>query len=250
MKTIRTKNIIKFCQDYLEVEKFRDYCHNGLQVEGSEKVDKIITGVSFSVALAQEAIKRKAQMIIVHHGIFGNQIGSQPQIKGFLRERLKLLLENNINLAGFHLPLDAHPKIGNNISLCRLLGIKKCKTLDVGFIGELGEAMNFKVFAKMVNRKLNTKSYIIDAGPNKVKKVGIISGGASPEFKLAYEAGADTYICGDVREEIVRGVIETGINFINAGHYNTEKLGVQNLGNLLTRRFGVKVEFVDVPCDV
>ncbi len=249
-KKVKTKDIIDFCQKYLEVNNFSDYCFNGLQVEGCSKVGKVVTGVSLSVALIKEAIKRQAQIIIVHHGIFGNQIGNNPQIKGFLRQRLKLLLENDINLAGFHLPLDAHPKIGNNISLCRLLGIKKCTPLDVGFIGELERGVKFDKFVEMVNKKLGTKSYIIAAGPKLVKKVGVISGSASPMFALVSEAGADTYLCGDVREGIVRGVIETGINFINAGHYNTEKLGVKNLGNLIARRFGVEVEFVDIPCDV
>ncbi len=249
-KRIKTKNIIDFCQEYLEVNNFSDYCLNGLQVEGCPKVNKIVTGVSLSTALIKEAVKKQAQMIIVHHGIFGNQIGNNPQIKGFLRQRLKLLLENDINLAGFHLPLDAHPKIGNNISLCRLLGIRKCKPLNVGFIGELEREVRFDKFVDIVNRKLGTRSYTIAAGPKLVKRIGVISGGASPEFELAYEASADTYICGDVRESVVRGIIEIGINFINAGHYNTEKLGIKNLGNLIARRFGIKVEFVDIPCDV
>ncbi len=249
-KKIKTKDIIDFCKKYLEVNNFSDYCLNGLQIEGCLKVDKIVTGVSLSVALIKETIKRRAQMIIVHHGVFGNQIGNNPQIKGFLRQRLKLLLENNINLAGFHLPLDVHPKIGNNISLCRLLGIKKCKPLDIGFIGELKQEIEFNKFVEIVNKKLDTKSYIIAAGPKLVKRVGVISGSASLRFELAYEAGADTYLCGDVRESIVRGVIETGVNFINAGHYNTEKLGIKNLGDLIARRFGVKVEFVDIPCDI
>ena len=195
-------------------------------------------------------------MIMVHHGIFKNNIPELPEIKGILKNRLKLLLENNINLAGFHLPLDAHPIIGNNISLIELLDLKKTKALnspqygDIGFIGEYGQALDFKDFVDLVNKKLGTNSYYINAGSKKVKKVGIISGGASEDFIFAQEQGADTYLCGEVKEEIVRAVEELKINFVNAGHYNTERLGVMNLGKLIQKKFKIAVEFVEVPNDV
>jgi len=254
--SVETKKIIKYCEEYLKTDKWQDYCHNGLQVEGAHKVNKIITGVSFSQALIEIAIKKHAKLIMVHHGIFKSQLPEPPEIKGVLRNRLKLLLENNINLAGFHLPLDAHPVIGNNISLIKLLGLKKTDVInskmygDIGFIGEYKEAMKFGDFYNLVSEKLETEPYAIPAGPRKVKRVGIISGGASPDFEAAVELGVDTYICGDVREEVVRAVEESKINFINAGHYNTEKLGIQNLGKLVEKKFSIKAEFVDIPCDV
>ena len=127
---------------------------------------------------------------------------------------------------------------------------KKIKKFSVGFYGELGIKQNFKEFVKKVDKNLQTKSYVIPAGKNEIKKISVISGAASPYFKKAAELGADTYLCGDVREEVVRAVEETGINFINAGHYNTEKMGIQNLGKLIAKKFKIKVEFVDVPCDV
>lgn len=248
--------IVKFCEEYLQIKNFKDYCCNGLQVEGTDKINKIITGVSFSQKFVKKAIEKKAQMIIVHHGIFKNDIGELPVIKGVIKNRLKLILKNNINLCGFHLPLDAHPIIGNNISLIKLLELKKIGVIDtpdygaIGFIGEVKQPTTFAKFVELVNKKLNTKSYIISAGSKNVKKVGIISGGASPNFQSAIEFGADTYLCGDVREEVVRAVEEAEINFINAWHYNTEKLGVQNLGNLIAKKFKIKVEFVNIPCDV
>jgi dinuclear metal center YbgI/SA1388 family protein len=248
--------IVKYCEDYLEVKKFPDYCIDGLQVEGADKIDKIVTGVSLSIKLINEAIKRKAQMIIVHHGLFKNQIGTPPQIKGYVKNRLKLILENNLNLCGFHLPLDAHPVIGNNISLAKLFGLINIKPLNtreygaIGFIGQFSTNKSFKDFVKEADKKLKTRSVIISAGPDKIKSLGIISGGASPDFQSAAKFGADTYLCGDIREDIVEAVYETGINFINAGHYNTEKLGIQNLGNLLAKKFGVKVEFVDIPNEI
>ncbi|MFH1523019.1 MAG: Nif3-like dinuclear metal center hexameric protein [Patescibacteria group bacterium] len=253
---IERDKIVKYCEDYLKVKDFKDYCVNGLQIEGDPKVSKIITGVSLSKQLIEVAIKKEAKMIIVHHGIFKNQIGELPQIKGVLKNRLRILLENNINLLGFHLPLDAHPIIGNNISLLKLLDLKKVGAIntpdygEIGYIGEVKQEIKFNDFVALVNERLQTNSYVIPSGPKIIKKVGIISGGASPNFKETVELGADTFICGDIREEIVRAVEEVKINFINAGHYNTEKLGIQNLGNLIANKFKIKVEFIDIPCDI
>lgn len=247
---METKKIVKYCEDYLKVKDFEDYCVNGLQVEGAPKVSKIITGVSLSEKLIREAIKKQAKMIMVHHGLFVKQIGKPPCVKAVVRNRLKLLLENDINLCGFHLPLDAHPVIGNNISLCKLFNIQKTEPFDVGFVGELKQAIALEDFYNLICDELETQPYIIPAGPKKIKKIGVISGGASPDFQQAVELGADTYLCGDAREEVVEAVQEAKINFINAGHYNTEKLGIQNLGNLIAMKFKIKVEFVDVPCDV
>lgn len=242
--------IIKFCEEYLQVKKFEDYCHNGLQVEGTGKINKIITGVSFSRALIEKAIEKKAQMIIVHHGIFGNAFEKPPVIKNFMRNRLKLLLTNDINLAGFHLPLDAHPIIGNNISLCRLLGVKNPQPFAVGFYGSLNKEVGLIDLTKLINKKLNTKSSVVFGGNGKVKKLGIVSGGASTDFVEAAELGADTLLCGDLQEHVVRAAEEMNINIINAGHYNTEKLGIQNLGNLIAKKFKIKAEFVDIPCEI
>jgi dinuclear metal center YbgI/SA1388 family protein len=242
--------IVKYCEQFLKVDQFQDFCKNGLQVEGCDRVERIVAGVSFSRALIEAAIQRKAQMIIVHHGLFGSPFGNPTVIKGFSRSRLKLMLANDINLCGFHLPLDAHPTIGNNISLCRLLGVAKTKPFSVGFIGELRKPVDFKAWLKTVEQKLGVKAYAIAAGPAKSRRVAIVSGGASPEYKMAAELGADSFLCGDIREEHVRSIEEIGINFINAGHYNTEKLGIQNLGRLIAGEFKVSVEFVDIACSI
>ncbi len=254
--TVSRDKIIKFCEEYLQVNKFADYCHNGLQIEGAEKIEKIIIGVSFSEALIKEAINKKAQMIIVHHGLFTKDIATPPEINGYLKNRLKLLLSNDINLAGFHLPLDAHAVIGNNISLAKLFGLKNIKPIDtpdygqIGFVGDFSISKLFSDFTEEVNKKLDTKSYVIATGPKRISRLGIISGGASTDYVEAVKMKADTYLCGDIREGLVERIKETKINFINAGHYNTEKLGIKNLGKLIAKRFKVKVEFVDIPCDV
>ncbi len=242
-----SKIITKYCQKYLKVKDFEDYCHNGCQIEGAEEVSRIITGVSLSRQLIESAIEKKAQMIIVHHGLFGDLIGTPPIIKGVTRDRIKQLLENNINLLGFHLPLDAHAEIGNNISICHKLKIDKLEVFNVGFIGELKADIDFDEFLEKTNKVLDTNSYSIQAGNKKVKRVGVISGGSSKMLQNAKEKGADTYICGDVGESTIREVEEANMNFINAGHYNTEKFGVQNLGELLIEKFGIEAEFVDIP---
>lgn len=240
---------MEYCNDFLKVGEFKDYCVNGMQVEGNPKVSRVVMGVSISAAFIKAALKKRAQMLIVHHGFFG-EIGNPPQIQGVVRERLKLLLQNNLTLCGYHLPLDAHPKIGNNVSLCELFELENLSPCEVGFVGELPAPTPRQAFVESVNYKLGVKSFVIAAGPAKVRRVGIISGGASPEFAIAASMGADTYICGDVRENVVRMVEESGINFINAGHYNTEKLGIKNLGDLIKKRFRVPVEFIDIPNEV
>lgn len=234
----------------MEVKNFSDYCHNGLQVEGMKEITKIVLGVSLSAELVRRSVVSKAQMIMVHHGLFNDNIGRPVQIKGVTKNRLSLLLKNDLNLCGFHLPLDAHPLIGNNISLCRLFGIKDVRPIDVGFIGILTKPMGLKSFVALVNKKLSTNSYYLACGPKTVKKIGVISGASSPDFKLAAEFGADTYLCGDIRESVVEAVKEMEINLINAGHYNTEKLGIQNLGKLLEKKFKVKTEFIDIPNNI
>lgn len=242
--------IIKFCNDYLKVTDFEDGCFNGLQIEGKEDITKIITGVSLSKALIEKAIEKQADMIMVHHGFFQNDIPSPLCLAGYRRDRIKLLLENDINLAGYHLPLDAHPIIGNNISLCRMLSVKKVKPFSAGFIGELEKEMDFERFRKKVETQLCTHIFAMPAGNKKIKKIAIVSGGDSPEFEAAFLAGADVFVTGDIREDVVRKIEEVGINFINAGHYNTEKEGIRNLGELAAKKFKLKVEFVDVPNEV
>ncbi|MDF1498375.1 MAG: Nif3-like dinuclear metal center hexameric protein [Patescibacteria group bacterium] len=249
MSVKRTK-IIEYLNNYLRIDDLEDGCVNGLQIEGKEKISKIVTGVSLSQRLISEAISKKAEMLIVHHGFFVNAVPSPLQINGFWKNRIKMILENDLNLAGYHLPLDAHPLIGNNISLAKLFGAKNCQPFDVGFVGELDKEMDFKKFVVLVEKELGVKSFVLPYGKKKIKKVAVISGGASPYYIQAIEMGADVFVTGDMRENVVREVEESGINVINAGHYNTEKLGIQNLGKLLEKKFKVKVEFVDVSCEV
>ena len=245
--SVKRDEIIEYLNEYLSVGDFEDGCVNGLQIEGNENISKIVTGVSLSERLINEALSKKADMMIVHHGFFADSVFSPLQLKGIMKKRIKMILENDINLAGYHIPLDVHPLIGNNISLAELFGAKNCKPFDVGFIGELDEEIKFDKFVSLVDKKLNVKSFALSYGKNMIKKVAVISGGASPYYNKAMKIGADVLVTGDMRENIVREAEEIGINIINAGHYNTEKLGIINLGKLVEKKFGVEVEFVDVP---
>ena len=251
-KFVSLDEIINFCCEYLDCKSFTDYCVDGLQIEGSNKISRIVTGVSWSQKLVQYAIDTQAEMVFVHHGLFGNMLGDAPllSIKGYMKGRLAQLLTHNINLAGFHLPLDAHPEIGNNASLCRLFSIENIEKFDVGFIGTRKGEVTIDDFVFEVNKKLSAKSAVVYGGNKQVKRVAIISGGASGDFLAASELGADTFICGDLREDVVRAAEEQGISIIAAGHYNTEKLGIQNLGKLVSDKFGVESEFFDVPCEI
>ena len=247
---VKRDKIIEYLNEYLKVEDFEDGCVNGLQIEGKENISKIVTGVSLSQRLISKAVKKKADMIIVHHGFFSGAIPSPLQLKGIYKNRIKAILFNDINIAGYHLPLDAHSLIGNNISLARLFGAKRCKPFDVGFVGQLDKEMSFDKFVDLVDRKLGVKSFVLPYGKKKIRKVAVISGGASPYYVQAIEMGADVFVTGDIRENVVREAEESGINIINAGHYNTEKLGIQNLGKLIKKKFKIDVEFIDVPCEV
>ena len=250
MKSASRDEIVKFCSDYLSVKDFEDYCHNGLQVEGAAKVTKIVCGVSWSKKLVQHAIDTKAEMVLVHHGLFGDMLGKPPVIDGYMKGRLVQLLTHDISLVGFHLPLDAHPTIGNNASLCKLLGVKQLEKYDVGFVGNLTKAVTLEAFVADVNKKLNTDSIVIDGGKKQVKRVGIVSGGAARWVYGAAKMGVDTFLCGEPSEDTVRSTEELGVSLIAAGHYNTEKLGVTNLGKLVAKEFGIKAEFFDVPCEI
>ena len=248
--------IIGYLNKYLKVDDFQDHRFNGLSIEGKENISKIVTGITLSQRLIKKALNRKADMIIIHHGFsFANDLPSQS-LEGFMKERIKMILCNDISLAGYHLPLDAHPIIGNNVSLAKLFSLEKIRQFDTSFggdfgtIGELKRTIDFENFVELVNKKLEVKSFVLPYGKTKIKKIAIISGSGSKEFGNIYKLGADVYLTGDIKESVVRQIEETGINFINAGHYNTEKLGIQNLGKLVEKKFKVKTEFIDVPCEV
>ena len=247
---MRRDDLTDFLTTYLRTEEYDDYCPNGLQVEGRSEVSKIVTAVSASVDLFNEAILRKADTIIVHHGIIWNF--ERPLYQGGYRERVRLLLEHNMNLYGFHLPLDAHEEVGNNAQLCSLLGVKNVQSFGnhqgqvIGMRGEI-KPTSKEVFFAHISDVVSREPVVFDFGPDQIKTVGIVSGDALKEIKQAVAAGLDIYITGEVSEHIMHYAKEEKIHFISAGHYATEKFGIIALGELLKDKFGLDVSFVDIP---
>ena len=251
MKHALTRDkLTKFLNDYLSIDAFNDDCPNGLQVEGAGMVRKIVTGVSASVQLFEQAIAQNADTIIVHHGLIWNY--ERPLYRGGYRERVRLLIENEINLYAFHLPLDAHPIAGNNARLGQLLGLINLKPFGeykgqmVGIKGEIKSCEKDKFFRK-ITEIVGRKPLIFDYGPDRIRSVGIISGGAQKDIRQAVAAGLDLYLTGEVNEQIMAFAQEERIHFVSAGHYATEKFGVLALSDLINKKFKIDVTFVEIP---
>ncbi|MBN2009197.1 Nif3-like dinuclear metal center hexameric protein [candidate division KSB1 bacterium] len=240
-------DILEWIHSTLNVDEFDDYCVNGLQVQGTPEIKTIVCGVSVSQRLFELAIKKRADMILVHHGMFWKSDKHPMKITGILYKRLAMLIKSDINLAGYHLPLDAHPVLGNNAQIVQRLGLKIQEPVDVGFIATAAPPILFNNLIQKVNNILETESIVFPFGPAKTSKILIISGGSSSAYPLALKHGADTFLAGSIKESQVREFEEHGLNFINAGHYNTEKFGIQSLCAEIQKQFGIVCEFIDIP---
>lgn len=248
---VKRTQLINYMNDFLNINEFKDYCHNGLQVEGAEEINQIALGVSLSRRLIEAASKYGCEMILVHHGIFKNDIPSPLCLTGIHKERIKLLLMHDINLVGYHLPLDANGMVGNNISIANALKLNNIKPVDVGFSGDVNYG-SFKTgdFANILKNDvfgadIDVKSFMY--GPDKISRICVISGGSSDYWQMAVDSGADTFICGSISENVVRLVEEAKMNLFGVGHYNSEKMGVKNLGKHIESVFNVKTIFYDIP---
>ena len=248
----RRDDLIADLDSLLEPEAFRDLGPNGLQVPGVEEVDRVVTGVTASRALIDAAIERDAQLVLVHHGLFWDfhPTGLSP----ILAERLRPLFRHDVNLAAYHLPLDGHEAVGNNALLAERLGCSTHSPFGSGFgrpIGRVGhfgdggiEAVTlFERVAEVCGRP----PLVFDAGPARIQRLGIVSGGAAKSLPEAIAAGLDAFLTGEPAEHVMADAREAGIHFIAAGHYATETFGVRALGDRLARDFGIEHVFVDVP---
>jgi len=239
--------IIEYINHFLNIREFDDLSVNGLQVEGRAEIEKIVLGVSVSERLFQAAVKQQADMVIVHHGAFWKNAPAPPILTGMFRKRMALLIKNDINLAAYHLPLDAHAEIGNNAGIMRRLNVEPIKSVEVGLLGRLNEPVPIETFVERVNNKLQTNVQVFPFGSPDVQQLLVISGASSRYYQLALDNDADTFLGGDIKENVVRELEEVGLNFINAGHYNTEKFGVQALGEKLAQQLNVSCKFIDIP---
>ena len=234
----------------LNIDKFRDYAPNGLQVEGRAEVTRIVTGVTASQALLDAAVEYGADAVLVHHGYFWK--GEAPVIRGMKKQRIATLIQHDISLLGYHLPLDAHPELGNNAQLAMLLGIRNEGVMDerelqsVGNIGSVSEPVSLADFGQQVATALAREPLLIGGGDHPVKRIAWCTGGAQGYIQQAFELGADTYLSGEISEHTVHFARENGIHYIAAGHHATERYGIKALGNHLAEQFGLEHRFIDI----
>jgi dinuclear metal center YbgI/SA1388 family protein len=230
----------------LQTASYKDYCPNGLQVEGRAEVRRIATGVTASQQVLDAAIAWGADAILVHHGYFWR--GEDAAITGLRKQRLARLLCNDVSLLAYHLPLDAHPELGNNAQLGKLLGLTEQGRFgeqNIACVGELEPQQTLAQFAAWIGGRLQRAPQIIGDNAASIRKVAWCSGGAQGYFEAAIAQGADAYISGEISEQSFHLAQESGVAFIAAGHHATERLGIRALGAHLAERFGLEHRFFD-----
>ncbi len=247
---IELSHLIRQLDDYLDSASIADYCPNGLQVQGRSEVRRVISGVTASQALIEAAIEQQADAILVHHGYFWK--GENPVVTGMKQRRLKSLLQHDISLIAYHLPLDIHPRVGNNVQLARQLGLTITGPLQagnpksVGLIGELDSPLDSAALAAHIGSCLQRTPMVIDAG-RPIRTLGWCTGGAQSYIDHAIAAGVDAFITGEISEHSTHSALENGISYFAAGHHATERYGVQALGNWLAAELGLEHQFIDCP---
>lgn len=249
MSTSRDE-ILKTLKTLLRPEQFKDYCPNGMQVQGKPQVQRLVSGVTACQALIDRAIEVKADMLLVHHGYFWR--GEDETITGIKKTRVEALLKHNINLLAYHLPLDVHPELGNNAALGRLLGFKTTGDLgkqnnnSIGLTGELETPMSGEELGALLEQRLGREALHISGSAKPIRTVAWCTGAAQNFIDLALKSGVDAYITGEVSEQTVHIARETGIHFFAAGHHATERYGVQAVAAHLVEKFGLDHEFIDI----
>ena len=241
------KALVDYTRQLLQVERYADYCPNGLQLEGGASVKKIVSGVTASMALLESAKNAGADAILVHHGYFWKN--EDATIVGLKRNRIKFLLENNISLLAYHLPLDAHPELGNNAQLAKKLGLEvQSWQGNQGLVGLgiLPSAPSLKDFSKHIENKLQRTPLVIGDMNKSIKNVAWCTGGAQGYMQDAIDLGVDVFISGEVSEQTYHLAKESGVAYIAAGHHATERYGVQALGEHLAQHFGIKHEYIEI----
>ncbi|RYV01691.1 Nif3-like dinuclear metal center hexameric protein [Shewanella sp. OPT22] len=245
-----TRNdLLSYLNDYLMVSKYRDYAPNGLQVEGTAQIKKIVTGVTASQALIDAAIAEKADALLVHHGYFWK--GEPQQIIGMKQRRIKALLLNDINLMGYHLPLDGHPEVGNNIQLGEKLGLENIRCVegveqDLIWQGETSKPVSAVEFSTLLSNVLQREPMHMGDDSKLISKVTWCTGGAQDYLDVAVGLGVDAFISGEVSERTYHNAIEQGVHYFAAGHHATERYGIEALGNHLQEKFGLHHQFIDI----
>jgi dinuclear metal center YbgI/SA1388 family protein len=245
------REIIAFCDELLETRRFEDYGPNGLQVPGPATVERIATGVTANLEFLEGAVAAGAQLAIAHHGLFFGDSGGG--LSEQLARRLRTVLCAEVAVAGYHLPLDAHPEIGNNALLCRELGLRpegpfgEVKGSRIGLVASSPEALAPNELVERVRSLLGRDPLVFADGPPEISRIGIVTGAGSSVLDEAPGLGLEAFITGEPAEHALGDAREAGLHFIAAGHYATETFGVRRLGELVAERFNVAHEFIDVP---
>ena len=247
---ISLNELVSYTNALLDINAFRDYGPNGLQIEGRAEIKTLISGVTASQALIEAAVDEGADAILVHHGYFWK--GEDPCIVGIKKQRIAHLLDAGISLLAYHLPLDAHPELGNNVCLAKELGFAIKGTFgegpgpDIAFHGELAKPLSGDQLAGLLIKRLGRTPLHIPGQTEKIKTIGWCSGGAQGMIDLAASKGFDAYLTGEVSEQTVHIARETGIHFYAAGHHATERYGAPTLGAHLAKQFDLTHQFIDI----
>jgi len=251
MGEVDRDELVRYLDELLGSPVQKDYCPNGLQVEGAQRVRKVATGVSACLELFQQADAAGADTVLVHHGIFWR--GDPQQLTGWRLRRVAALVRSGLNLIAYHLPLDRHAELGNNALAARALGLGELAPFGdyegeaVGFAGRLPAPVAPSALVEAARRVFGQRPLAFLHGPDPVATLAVVSGGAEGLVHQALDEGYDAFLTGEASEWVMNVAREGGIHFLAAGHYATERLGIQALGDHLADRYDLAVEFIDVP---
>ncbi|AJC71387.1 hypothetical protein X802_03810 [Thermococcus guaymasensis DSM 11113] len=242
--------LVSFLNDYLQISAYPDKSSNGLQVEGKEEVERVAFAVDTTLRTIERAVGGRADMLVVHHGMIW---GGLDYITGIHYRRLKALIESGLNLYAAHLPLDAHPEVGNNVGLLKLLGLEpkgpfgEYRGLSIGFWGEFDEPQPIEKVAQVLAEKLDTTVRTYEFGKREIKTVGVISGAGAFALEEAHRKGIDLLVTGEFGHADYLTALDLPQSVLVAGHYKTETLGVKALMEVVRERFDLDVFFIDDP---
>jgi len=247
---MKLNELVSYLNSELQVDQFRDYCPNGLQVEGTNDVSRIVTGVTACQDLIDAAITNNADAILVHHGYFWK--GEPEAIVGIKKQRIQTLLKYDISLLAYHLPLDCHPTLGNNVQLAQVLDFEITGPIDPndkrvpGSVGRLAKPMTAGELSEHIGLRLNRLPQHIGEVDDVIETIAWCTGGAQGYMQYAINQGIDAYLTGEINEPSVHNARESGTHYYAAGHHATERYGAKALGEHLAERFGLDVTFIDI----
>ena len=244
---MKRDELMRYLDELLESARFKDYCPNGLQVEGRPEIRRIVAGVTASQALVDQAVARGADALLVHHGWFWR--GEDGRVNGFRKKRLQTLLTHDINLIAYHLPLDGHAEFGNNAQLAQRLDWTvegRFGEQDVGWYGRLNESRTLGEVAHRVSAELGREALVIGAQAQQVSRIAWCSGGAQSLFEAALSLGVQAFLSGEISEQHVHLARESGVAYLAVGHHASERYGVEALAAHLAAKFGLDCAFIDI----